>query len=222
RSQADLNMMLTRTRYGLFPYAGVPWFSTPFGRDAIISAIECLWTAPDVGRGVLKYLAATQATEISAERDAEPGKIVHEQRDGEMAALGEVPFRQYYGSVDSTPLFVMLAGAYYKRTGDLQFIQSIWPNIELALQWIDRYGDCDGDGFVEYHRRSPDGLVQQGWKDSQDSVFHADGSLADGPIALCEVQGYVFGAKTSAAILASELGLTEQARRLRREAQSLK
>src|SRR6184192_2386308 len=99
-------------------------------------------------------------------------------REDEMATLGEVPFKRYYGSVDSTPLFVMLAGAYYKRTGDLTFIQSIWPNIELALAWIDRYGDPDGDGFVEYCRSSPTGLVQQGWKDSQDSVFHSDGTMA--------------------------------------------
>src|SRR5690606_12897051 len=131
--------------------------------------------------------------------------ILHEVRHGEMAELGEVPFRRYYGSVDATPLFVMLAGAYLARTADLQLIRSIWPNIEAALKWLDEYGDRDGDGFVEYGRRNSDGLVNPGWKDSHDSVFHADGSLAKGPIALAEVQAYVYGARCAAARIASLL-----------------
>ena len=124
--------------------------------------------------------------------DAEPGKILHETRSCEMAVLGEVPFGHYYGSVDSTPLFVLLAARYFERTGDKDTIRALWPNIEAALDWIDKYGDHDGDGFVEYYRVSENGLTNQGWKDSQDSIMHADGTLATGPIALCEVQGYVY------------------------------
>src|SRR5438105_10867694 len=154
----------------------------------------------------LRAPRAQQATEIDPERDAEPGKILHEMRQGEMARLGEVPFARYYGSVDATPLFVMLAGAYYTRTGDLDTIREIWPNIKAALQWIDTYGDPDHDGFVEYDRQSATGLANQGWKDSGDAIFHADGALAEGPIALCEVQGYVYAAKHHAAQLARSLG----------------
>lgn len=222
RSLADLVMMRTDTPHGTYPYAGVPWFCTAFGRDGIITALACLSFNSTFARGVLAYLAATQANVTSADNDAEPGKVLHETRDGEMALLGEVPFHRYYGSVDATPLFVVLAGAYYERTGDEAFIRSLWPHIVRALDWIDRYGDRDGDGFIEYARRSQTGLANQGWKDSEDSVFHADGSLAHGPIALCEVQAYVYAAKRAAADLAAVLGDAERAGVLAQAADALR
>jgi glycogen debranching enzyme len=221
RCQADLSMLMEGNPEGNYPYAGVPWFSTVFGRDGIITALECLWMAPQIAQGVLNYLAETQATEEDTARDAEPGKIIHEIRHGEMAATQEVPFGRYYGSVDSTPLFLVLAGAYFERTEDLAFVERIWPNIEAALHWIDEYADLDGDGFYEYYKRSENGLVQQGWKDSHDSIFHRDGELAQPPIALCEMQGYVYAAKQAVAMLCEHLGNAELRSRLIDEAREL-
>jgi len=221
QSMADLNMLMTETPQGRYPYAGIPWYSTTFGRDGLITALQMLWIDSRVARGVLKRLAFYQAKSIDPLADAEPGKILHEMRGGEMAALREVPFAQYYGSVDATPLFVLLAGLYVERTGDDETLAELWPSIEAALRWIDGAGDPDQDGFVEYQRASEQGLANQGWKDSYDAIFHADGRLAEGYIALSEVQGYVFAGKRLAARCALRLGLVDRARKLEADAQRL-
>jgi glycogen debranching enzyme len=221
RATSDIYTLVTQTEWGPYPYAGIPWFSTVFGRDGIITAILMLWVDVSIARGVLRTLANTQATFTDPASDAQPGKILHELRHGEMANLREVPFGRYYGSIDATPLFVMLAGMYFERTGDLALIRDIWPNVRAALSWIDRFGDMDGDGFIEYSRAVESGLANQGWKDSYDAICHDDGCLADGPIALCEVQGYVFAAKRHAAKMAEALGLQEESANLSKQSEEL-
>jgi glycogen debranching enzyme len=221
QAAADLSLLVTDLETGPYPYAGIPWFSVPFGRDAVVTALQALWINPALARGVLAYLSALQAEDSSDFHDAEPGKIMHETRKGEMAALSEVPFGRYYGGADTTPLFVLLAGAYFKRTNDLAFCREVWPAVRAALAWIDGFGDADGDGFIEYSRSAVGGLQNQGWKDSDNSVFHADGGLAQGSIALVEVQAYVVAAKRAAAEIAGALGETAFAEELSGQAERL-
>jgi glycogen debranching enzyme len=194
KSRSDLALLTTPLPTGPYPYAGIPWFSTQFGRDAIITALQTLWLDPQLAAGVLRFLASTQAKETSAFRDSEPGKIMHEMRRGEMAALQEIPFGCYYGAVDSTPLFLMLAGAYERRTGDGALIDEIWPNLLAGIAWIETRLNRSATGFLDYAAGERSGLANQAWKDSQDSIFHADGRIPAGPIATVEVQGYACAA----------------------------
>jgi glycogen debranching enzyme len=222
RSAADIHTLVSRTESGPFPYAGIPWFSAAFGRDGAITAFQYLMVNPELARGVLSYLAATQADEVDEFSQSEPGKIIHELRGGEMSVLGEVPFRRYYGSVDATPLFVWLAHEYLEHTGDLGFVSALWPSILKAVEWVDTWGDKDQDGFVEYAGHFGDGLENQGWKDSKDAVFHADGRIPAGPIALAEVQAYVYRCRLAAAEIAERLDEKDVAEEQRRKAAALK
>jgi len=206
QSWADLRLMTVETEHGSIVHAGVPWFSTLFGRDALWTALSVGWLQPDLMRGVLAALAESQALDWDKSRDAEPGKIVHELREGEMANLFEVPFGRYYGSVDSTPLFLVLLAEYLAATDDVVTVLGLLPAARRAWNWLGEFGDRDGDGFVEYERHSPQGLLQQGWKDSHDSVAHEDGAPAVGPIALCEVQGYAYAAHRAMAQVLHRLG----------------
>ncbi|RPE80917.1 amylo-alpha-1,6-glucosidase [Vulcaniibacterium tengchongense] len=222
RSRIDIALLASDLPSGPYPYAGIPWFSTPFGRDAVITALQTLWIDPALARGVLAFLAERQAREESAFRDSAPGKIMHEARKGEMAALGEVPFGLYYGGVDTTPLFVLLAGEYFTRDGDRAFLDALWPALLEATAWIERNCDADADGLLSYARGEATGLANQGWKDSDDSVFHEDGRMPVGPIALVEVQGYAFAALQAMAELSRLRGDLEGALRWRARAERIR
>jgi glycogen debranching enzyme len=222
RSMADLSSIITHDGKSSFMMAGIPWFATLFGRDSLLTTMSVLAFNPDIAASTLKSLAYLQGTRVDEARDEQPGKIVHEVREGEMAATGEVPFGRYYGSVDSTPLFLWLLGRYVRETGDLELADELWPNAKRALEWIERWGDRDGDGYVEYLRETPRGLANQGWKDSFDAISHANGTLARPPIALAEVQGYVYAAYTTISEVALRLGHNDTAELLLARAQALK
>jgi len=222
KSKADLALLTSELPTGPYPYAGIPWFSAAFGRDAIITALQTLWLDSSLARGVLHFLAQHQATETSSFKDSAPGKIMHETRKGEMTALRELPFGEYYGGVDTTPLFVVLAGAYAERTGDLEFVDQLWPALHAAVDWIERVADQHPHGFLSYARAEQTGLANQGWKDSDDSIFHADGRFPLGPIALVEVQGYAYAAMRVMAELAERRGEARAAMHWRLRADSLR
>jgi len=222
RSLGDLAALTSVNESGNIIMAGIPWFATLFGRDSIITALSVLAFFPELAAGVLRTLASLQGIERNYARDEEPGKIIHEMRACEMANTGEIPFGRYYGSVDSTPLFLWLVGRYVAATGDMTLAEELWPNVERALDWIGNHGDRDGDGYVEYQRETPQGLANQGWKDSLDAISHADGTLAKPPIALAEVQGYVFAAYSSLAEIAGRLNKLDLRDHLREEARTLK
>ncbi|MDB5101633.1 MAG: amylo-alpha,6-glucosidase [Cyanobacteria bacterium RYN_339] len=202
RGVEDLLTLCMPTADGLFPTAGIPWYCCPFGRDSLITALQALPLSPGFAVATLKYLAEKQGTKLDPYHEEAPGKILHELRRGELAALGEIPFSTYYGTIDATPLWLVLFAETYRWTGDMDLVRALWPNALRALAWIDQYGDIDGDGFVEYARSDEKGLANQGWKDSHDSIIHPDAEYALAPIALAEVQGYVYDAKRRLAGLA--------------------
>ena len=222
RTRADIALLTTDLETGPYPYAGIPWFSTAFGRDGVISALQMLWLNPALARGVLAFLARYQSTETSTFDDSEPGKIMHETRKGEMAVLRELPFGRYYGGVDTTPLYVYLACSYADRTADELFVNRMWDSLCAAVGWIEDVGTRNGEGFVTYSRAADTGLFNQGWKDSADAIFHADGTIPRGPIALVEVQGYVFAAYQGMAALAARRGDTVKAARWSALAESIR
>ena len=222
RGLRDLRALYTPVEGGSLPAAGIPWYVAIFGRDALLTSHQTLLLSPRTARDSLRVLAARQGTEVDDWRDEEPGKILHEIRRGELAASGYLPHTQYYGSVDATPWFLIVLAQYFRWTNDLGFVKELLPAADAALRWIDEYGDLDGDGFVEYRSRSPRGLVNQGWKDAEDSVVHRDGTLATPPIALVEVQAYVYMAKSRMAFVYEALGDRERAVRLREEAATLR
>ena len=220
---ADLRSLRLRQEDGHYILAaGLPWFVALFGRDSIISAIQTKLLGTELMVGTLYTLASHQATEVNEFRDAEPGKIPHEIRRGELSFMEDLPHAAYYGSVDATPLFLILLWCAYQWTGDIGLLRRFLPAAEAALAWIDRYGDMDGDGFVEYERRSRRGLRNQGWKDSWDGVIDLDGGIPVGPVALVEVQAYYYLALLRAAEVLRALGNSEAAADAENRAKNLR
>jgi glycogen debranching enzyme len=221
RSSMDLRILLEEFDTGLMPMAGIPWFSCPFGRDSLITSIQTLGLNPEIAGGSLRYLAAYQGTKVDPPREEQPGKILHELRFGELANLKQIPHTPYFGSIDSTPLFLVTVVELMDWLNDRDLFAGLLPNISRALDWIDRYGDLDGDGFVEYGNHAPGGIRNQGWKDSHDSILLSDGRPAEPPIALVEVQGYVYHAKAGLARILERFGEAAAAQQLATEAAEL-
>ena len=211
----------TFERRVVVPAAGVPWYVTVFGRDTLVVSMHAIGGYPEFADGALRRLSAMQATEDDPVRDMEPGKILHEIRHGELASTGVLPYTPYYGTHDATPLFLIVVSYLFHWLGDIDAVRRYLPNVDAALGWVDRWGDRDRDGFQEYATRSPHGYVNQGWKDAGDAVPHRDGSLAPPPIALVELQGYVYDAKLRMADLFDLVDRERDARRLRRQAVDL-
>lgn len=222
QAERDLRMLASDFGKGFFPVAGVPWYAVPFGRDSLIASLQALSLRPDLAAGTLRTLAGWQGRRHDLWRDEAPGKILHELRTGELARTGEVPFGPYFGTIDATPLFLILAGEYWRWTGDSGLIRELLPALRAAASWMDADGDLDGDGYVEYHRRQDGGLANQGWKDSGDAIVHRDGRLAEPPIALVEVQGYVYAARMRFAELLEAVGEPAEAAAQREKAARLK
>ncbi len=218
RAVNDLRALYVTTEDAQVISAGIPWYSTVFGRDSIITALQTLPLTPRIAVDTLRYLAAWQGRSVNDFTEEEPGKIMHELRRGEMARAGEIPHVPYYGTVDATPLWLVLLHETWRWTADAALVRDLLPAAERALEWIDRFGDRDADGFVEYERRSEKGLVNQGWKDSGDGIPFPDGTIAQPPIALVEVQGYVFDARLRMAALYHSLGQPDRAAELREQA----
>jgi glycogen debranching enzyme len=222
QSRVDLRGLYGEVDGEAVIYAGIPWYTTIFGRDSIITSLQALPLTPTIARDTLRYLARHQGEREDASTEEQPGKIMHELRRGELARAGEIPHVPYYGTIDATPLWLILLHETWRWTADEELVRELLPHAGRALEWIDRYGDADGDGFVEYHRTSEKGLVNQGWKDSGDGVPFPDGTLPEPPIALVEVQGYVHDAKLRMAQLYRAVGETERADALRAEADALR
>lgn len=222
RGVQDLRALSTDVGFGPFFVAGLPWFGVPFGRDSLIAALQTLPFQPEIAKGTLRTLAHYQGTKKDEWRDEEPGKIMHEIRYGELANTNQVPFTPYYGTIDATPLFLILLTEYVRWSKDLDLFKELIPNVESAIEWIDQYGDRDGDGFIEYHQESSKGIANQGWKDSADSIVHRSGAYAKSPIALAEVQGYVYQARLGIAELYEASGSSEKAEKLNAQAEDLK
>ncbi len=222
RSIYDLRILTEELPTGLFPVAGIPWFAVPFGRDALITALQTLIFDPQIAVGTLRFLARYQGQEVNEWNEEEPGKILHELRAGEMSVLREMPHVPYYGSVDSTPLFLMLFAETMRWLNSKALYEELLPTIKAALNWIDTYGDKDGDGFIEYHCHNERGVKNQGWKDNAFSLQFRDGKIPDPPIALCEAQAYVYAAKLGLSEVVERQGATEWANQLKTEAARLK